>query len=628
MPEIIKAFVARSFAESDVERLKPLINFLETFEPLGLFCYSAEPAEAEQVSAKVQRLIGDCSVFIGMFTRKYPIIDGASTQVMVRSEYTRWTAPSWVLQESGYALGIEKKLLFFVEEGVELPELAGDLEYIPYDFAKPAAAFKRVNEALGKIIRQNLALDVSPAIRHTTQTTPPEPTQEEEKKPEERGLFTYLEAIWAALKKRDKVAAQKAFEDGLKHIQQVKKGNELLWKIIYHQDCVGSGYPEAMMELYSLESEFPDDPAPTAAIAQSLRQFKDFPAAAKAFQKAAGKKPNHENFAQYITSAAECLQQAGNAIEARGILLKALDGASSKSKMEIMAKLYENLKLSKDWYQAFAVAEHSLQRNGAQTDLHFRLAYDYSENHLNDLAAYHYESVLAQREDSTATNNLAVAFWDLELPIKAVVLYKEAFKSGNTLAGGNLAYRYLNAGMAEEARSVIKIQDPSSMVTEALAEITRRKDDEVTKRQTLLDEGDSKREFLAQMGEAILGQETAHVSAKWSFPEIVMELKVEGKIVKGRATREVKSGGLSALFGGSGQGASAAVDIFTFKGSLDGRVCHFTISEEQSDGSGYINYAGRKSRSGYVVFDTLGKTARILEVEPQMKTYEITAVDD
>jgi hypothetical protein len=53
MPEIIKAFVARSFAESDVERLKPLINFLETFEPLGLFCYSAEPAEAEQVSAKV-----------------------------------------------------------------------------------------------------------------------------------------------------------------------------------------------------------------------------------------------------------------------------------------------------------------------------------------------------------------------------------------------------------------------------------------------------------------------------------------------------------------------------------------------------------------------------------------------
>jgi hypothetical protein len=38
MPEIVKAFIARSFAQEDVQRLQPLLEFLKTFETFGFFC--------------------------------------------------------------------------------------------------------------------------------------------------------------------------------------------------------------------------------------------------------------------------------------------------------------------------------------------------------------------------------------------------------------------------------------------------------------------------------------------------------------------------------------------------------------------------------------------------------------
>jgi tetratricopeptide (TPR) repeat protein len=633
MPEIIKAFVARSFAEPDVQRLDPLLTFLKTFETFGLFCHSAEPAEAEQVSAKVQRLIQECSVFIGMFTRKYPIIDGISSQPGPTSEHTRWTAPAWVLQESGYALGLgNKKLLFFVEDGVELPELAGDLEYIAYNFAKADAAFKRVNEALGKIIRENLALEVSPAIRQATQTTPPEPAAEQqEDKPEERGLFTCLEGIWAALKARNKEAAQRAFEEGLEHVRKENKGSELFWRVLYQQECVDNGYPEGLTELYALEAEFPDEAGPTSGIAHCLRQFKDFVAAAEAFQRAASKKSSGDNFSYYTTSAAECLQQAGDVVGARTVLLEGLNGASPKSRMEIMSKIYDNLKASSRKYEAFAVAEHSLQRNGAQTDLHFKVAYDYSEHDLNDLASYHYQSVLDQREDFTAMNNLAVALWALELPVEAVDHYKKAFKGGNTLAAGNLAYRYLNAGMVEEARSVVdhalKADEPNPMVTDAFAEISRRRNDEATKHEVVLAEASRKREFLAQMGEAVLTEQTVDVTGRWKFPDVVIELSVEGKIIKGTTSRPIGGMALTGLLGGLDQGEQAKTDVYTFRGVLAGRVGEFTLSVEQKDAAGYPNYYfDRQSRRGYVVFASDGKTARVLEIEPKMTRYDLAIV--
>lgn len=62
---LLSAFVARSFAATDEQRIRPVLNFLESFKKVGFLWESAEPAEVESVSAKVQRMIDERDVFIG-----------------------------------------------------------------------------------------------------------------------------------------------------------------------------------------------------------------------------------------------------------------------------------------------------------------------------------------------------------------------------------------------------------------------------------------------------------------------------------------------------------------------------------------------------------------------------------
>ena len=101
----IKAFVARSFAPQDEEKIRPILDFLESFSKLGFQCETAEPAEVLSVSAKVQRMIDDSHVFIGIFTKRHPVcrIDEGIRGILKRALSRRpqlWTAPPWVLQES------------------------------------------------------------------------------------------------------------------------------------------------------------------------------------------------------------------------------------------------------------------------------------------------------------------------------------------------------------------------------------------------------------------------------------------------------------------------------------------------------------------------------------------------
>jgi len=317
-------------------------------------------------------------------------------------------------------------------------------------------------------------------------------------------------------------------------------------------------------------------------------------------------------------------------LAARRVLLEALHEVPMKSKLEVLSKLYENFKLSNCKYDAFAIAEHSLQENGAQTDLRFKLAYDYAEEDLSDLAAYHYGVVLEQRgTDSTAMNNLAIVLWSLGLPMEAVQLYKKASEAENTLAAGNLAGRYLDAGMAEEARAVIdvalKTTEPNPMVTDALAAIARRREEEKQKHDEALAEASGKREFFAQMGEAIIVEEKIDVSAKWNFPDIQIELRVDGKSVKGTASKPLYPNGLWTLLGKLDRDKPWKTEVHTFEGQLSGRVCEFNISVEQKDVSGYVGpYDANRNSKGYLIFARDGKSGHVLEIEPKIKKYEIS----
>src|SRR6266852_5518639 len=162
----LNAFVARSFASQDEERIRAVLEFLNTFRKAGFICETAEAAEVESVSEKVQHMIDEKDVFIGFFTKRYPVYSFRSKislfgQILfgnIRPQI--WSAPAWVLQESGYALRGGKKLILLREEGVEVPGLQGDLEYIPFDPENPAEVFSKRSQMINGRLAKAAGTDV------------------------------------------------------------------------------------------------------------------------------------------------------------------------------------------------------------------------------------------------------------------------------------------------------------------------------------------------------------------------------------------------------------------------------------------------------------------------------------
>ena len=632
MAEIVKAFIARSFADVDEERLKPLLDHLKTFESLGFYCESAEPAEATEVSEKIQKLIQGAAVFIGMFTQKYSITKQSAGTNAADPSPTGWTAPSWVLQESGYALGRGKKLIFFVEPNVELPQLQGDLEYIVYDPARRDEAFSRANEVVTKIIAGSLQLKAEPSLRQQAQAPPAEVPAQQEIKPDKPGLGSYIREIFKGLRSGDPGAAEKAYKEGLEGLKREDPNDPekgLFFTAFYHQQRATHGYPEGLDDLRSLENEHPNSHDVALFIGRGLQELGDFPGAAEAFQRAAAKGPLDKK-ADFLVYAAECWTEAKDTASAKNLLVEAFRLATPKQRLEVMSKLYENLKSAGKKYDAFAIGEYSLRGNGAQSDLRFKLAYDHAESGLNDIAAYHYHVVLEQREMDGAMNNLANILGPLGFPVSSIENYKGAIKLGNTLAAGNLAFRLLDAGMAEEAKAVVdqamKASNPDAKVTDALAAISRSRQEEGKKYGELLKGTAEKRSFFAAMGEASLSKDKADVAGRWAFPLPTIDLQTEGDHLTGIARNPIYPSGLAlALTPDPDRTKPTGTEIHTFEGTLSGRVCSFSLSVETKSIHGFASLMNRnETRKGYLVFGADGKSAKVLEIEPKINFYEIS----
>ena len=122
----VTAFVAKSFAEVDQPKVRVIENLLTAFKPMGLLWDSAERAEIESVSQKVQKMISERDVFVGVFTHRHPIyapkngLKGHYQALLGKRTIEGWTCPPWLLQESGYALALQRRLILFRELGVEI----------------------------------------------------------------------------------------------------------------------------------------------------------------------------------------------------------------------------------------------------------------------------------------------------------------------------------------------------------------------------------------------------------------------------------------------------------------------------------------------------------------------------
>lgn len=124
------AFVAHSFADEDRQVVERVSQFLSK---LGVTCDSGHRAEPRSVSEKVLARLLAAELFVGIFTRRDKKPDDTYT-----------TSP-WLIEEKAAAIQAGKRLLLFVEEGVEkdIGGLQGDYEYIRFNRADLADALIR-----------------------------------------------------------------------------------------------------------------------------------------------------------------------------------------------------------------------------------------------------------------------------------------------------------------------------------------------------------------------------------------------------------------------------------------------------------------------------------------------------
>lgn len=646
LPQMLKAFIARSFSPTDEERLRPILGFLDTFKSVGFVCQSAEAAEVESVSAKVRRLIDESDVFIGFFTRRYPVYD-FSLGVRAALKVVRgalapkvWSAPAWVLQESGYALQRlgERRLILLREPDVEVFGLQGDLEYIPFVPERSSEVQSKLNEMILGLVAEAAGTEVKIVVsqreeeRVLATVAAPEAQIElpnvEAPKGDEIGqpqLTDHFLAMFDASESRDLGKLSQAWNAGMELIElgKAKDIDRVAWDCYYQECRFEAGVADGLDALRYLQKENPARFEPVSTVARCLYRSKEYEESAVLYLKAA---ELSDSKAPYFVSAARAFNELKRYAEGIDAAHSALSRAAGETKEEALRVLYRLMRESGETFFAYAVAESALHEN-PRLNVRFTVALEYQRDEINTLALHHFKFLFDNdQNDSSSLHNLALVCADSKLPILSVGRYKEAFDKGETLSAANLGYMYLDCGMHEEANAVIqnamRLEGHDARVEKCLAEIIQRKQNEQAKETDLLSTAAQERELFIQMGNALL-RPAPTIDGLWRFPFGDIPLLLAAGVVSG--STQIKSSvesGWGALLGEPAARVEK-INEHTLKAKLSGSVCKFehTVIDvtERSRPAAQIFSSiltpTPTSSWGFIIFSSNGESALYIELK-------------
>jgi tetratricopeptide (TPR) repeat protein len=598
-------------------------------------------------------MIDEREVFIGFFTKRYPVYkfeskyQGALQILLKRAKPSIWSAPAWVLQESGYALRGGKQLILLREPGVEVFGLQGDLEYIPFDPDNPTGIFSKLSDMINGLLAKAAGTEVNVALieRHAqtevaieksvSDASADTPKADAAEEPDIVGRYLEMNV---ASRKRDFNGIEEAWKAGKDLITagKVKEIDLLTWDCLYFEYRFVAGAADALEALRRLRAENSGYVQPVAAIARCLYRSKEFEKSAELFLEASDLQTGVAK-TRSLVSAAKAFREIKQYARGKNAIEVALLNAEGDLREEAVWVHYQLLRDSGDQYFAFAAAEYALHDNPL-FPLRFSLALDYRLKDLNELALHHFKFLHDRNpEDSSSLHNLALMYADCKLPITAVERYKKAISMGETLSAANLGYMCLDAGMEKEARELVeqamKIDKHSTRVEECLAEIVRRSEEEREKEASLFEVANANRTFFVKMGQAFTAA-IPPLAGRWEFPFGEMPITIDSNKISGTVDIKTEESGLGALFGTPG-GKIVRTDRHALTGKLTGAVCEYklTVSDVSSSASMYSfsSFSRYADKTGFILFEPDGMSATNVEVsdkklgEPEKLTRVVEA---
>ncbi len=453
----MKAFIGCSFDDDDEQFINQIVKIIKSND---IECVDAKPVENETVDEKIRRLIKECEIFVGIFTCNEIICQTKKDKKWFCKPKIKatYTTSNWVIQESGFALGINKHLILLKEDGVcELPKLQGNLEYITFNKGSLDDTLLKLNQVINDIKRKATGgLTLTSSIEFVS---PDETTQntklELPKKPEEEANLAMNKVYDALWREEDYSKAQRIFDDEAEAL--LGEEDRIPTRALILRE---SGNGSSFEKLLTLVKENSDNPRVIKQLAYRYKKMREYKIAKEQFLLAAGKYDVNEadkklGAIDAYVEAAKCLAKDDNLNGALSTLRELLfEPNFQDSKAPIFKGMAEICKDNDD--DRFHIyAEASLDIEPRDTGLRFSLAYVYSQKENEIISFLHYKKITDTIVHSAALNNLGVKYYELKLKGKSIESFYKSAECKETLAMGNIAEEFFKVGFFKDAQNLI-----------------------------------------------------------------------------------------------------------------------------------------------------------------------------
>ena len=597
----ISAFVGHSFSEDDAAVVNSVLNYLSRVAELNpSFSWThAKHPEPISVDEKVLALLEGKNLFIGLCTRKERVVSSnalsscwmSRQKLAVKENDLEWKTSDWIIQEIGLAIGRGMDIILLVEEGIRSPgALQGNLEYISLNRDAPERSFDSLLAMLAILTPR--PTDGAVAAVPPSSSEPAKSTDHSEHdwitpKPEwNRDDFEFAMMHCVATNSdQAKEVVDKAFLASKACASDEDKTEWLAYK---EYICIALGRGGDLSRLEAIATEFPNNAKVTLHLAMSYARYDEHGKAAFLYQAAAGQTALVTSQIERLGQAALCFEKVGKKADADRLAsqMRTICADAHEGEMELLLAEKALSELRKDDDSEIGLLERQLQLNPTDNETRFGLAYKYSNNGRDDMAAYHYSRIRTPVRSAIAWNNFGVALESLKLPVKAVEAYRNSAGLGETLAMSNLAHRFLNAGFVDEAKQILgealRIADHHKNVDKALGTIRDRMDDEEKQETSVYEKGKPVSEFFRSYGQARIKPLVIGLQGTWKTPICDVVVQIDGTSVVARGTYEVKAGGLLAAALMGTRADSAPVKYFLeYRGDLYGQTVSGAVSRGQ-----------------------------------------------
>lgn len=332
------------------------------------------------------------------------------------------------------------------------------------------------------------------------------------------------------IKEKNYREAQRVFYEEVK--DQLAEDKQLLWEAIVLRHSNLMGDTDALRKLEEMAKQNPDEPEVTKQLALRYKGMGEFEEAEKRFLLA--KDMYNAQGENQIDSVVYCYVQASQCLASDNKYDSAIDMLKQiLGKQEFKgqyAKILSNMAYiakDKELLEDFTFyAEASLNADPLDTDLRFNLAYTYSNMGREKMALLHYAKLInITPQYAIALNNLGVCYNHFKLKTKAITCYLTSAEHKETLAMGNLAHSYLEAGFVNEAKDTIrganelstKGIEVSARVGSAMQKLKNIQKEEDEEEKNLLKEAGEEKEFRLKYSQSRLSDKITSENA-WEGP--------------------------------------------------------------------------------------------------------------